>query len=311
MKPISVFFGLSLLFIPAAHAESSAIDRLINATNPPHAIHDYQLRETWSRKNCHTGSWTLKGTDPAGVFPSLDIQILRARPIPENQSAPTVIILPPTGGGTLLDDRLLKVFCEAGIRTLLLKTWSGDLEQDIDPATHDRGSLRGVAAVRQTLSFFDIEKAGIYGTSLGGIIASIAAGVDPRIQALVTTVAGGNVLDTLTGSDQEILVRLRNERMKRYQLQTPEEYRQFLEQAITINASDWTRPELTASTWMILATQDTTVPTQAQAELWEKWGHPKRTNIKSGHLGAVVWAQAMFARDFAKFFKARLSPSLR
>jgi hypothetical protein len=311
MKPISAFFGLFLLLNPAAHAEPSAIDRLINATNPPHAIRDYQLRDAWSRNNCHTGSWTLKGTDPAGIFPSLDIQVLRARPIPDNRNAPTVIILPPTGGGTLLDERFLKVFCEAGIRTLLLKSWSGDLEQDLDPGTHDRGSLRGVAAVRQTLSFFDIEKAGIYGTSLGGIIASTAAGVDPRIHALVTTVAGGNVLETLAESDQEILVRLRDERMKRYQLQTSEEYRQFLEQAITINASDWTRPEIAASTWMILATQDTTVPTQVQVELWQKWGHPRRTNIKSGHLGAVVWAQTMFARDFAKFFKAQLNSSLR
>ena len=301
-------FSLLLLgALQSVQASTSAIDRLKAATDPADGIREYSLKDAWSRPNCHTGSWTLKGTDPAGIYPSLDIELLRARPLPEKADAPTVIILPPTGGGTLLDDRLLKVFCEAGIRTLLLKHWSGDLEQDLDPATHDRGSLRGVAAVRQTLSFFDIKKAGIYGTSLGGIIASIAAGVDHRIASMITTVAGGNVLATLTESDQEILVRLREERMKKYHLNTQEEYRDFLSRAITINASEWTRPELSAKSWLVIATRDTTVPTDVQLELWENWGRPRRTNIQSNHLGAVIWAETMYATDFAKHFKLTLS----
>ncbi len=283
-----------------------AVELLEQGTDPRNAVTDYQFSPLWARSGCQVTSWTLNGTDPAGQFKSLAIRIKKARPVPETKGTPTVVILPPTGGGTILDDRLMKIFCESGIRTLLLEGWTGDLEQELDPSTHDRGSLRGVAAVRQTLSFFGIERAGIYGTSLGGIIASTAAGVDPRLDAMVTTVAGGNVLETLAGSDQEILVRLRNERMKKYNLATREEYREFLSRAITINASDWTRPEISARTWMVIATEDTTVPTPVQIELWQHWGKPKRTDIASGHLGTVVWTELTYAGEIAQFFLEKL-----
>ena len=305
------FFGRSLLLLSlasvilsmsATHAQTSAIDLMIHATDPKGGVRDFHFEPGWKSAECQTGNWILNGTDPAARFNSLDITLVRARPLPENPDAPTVVILPPTGGGTVLDNRLLKVFCEYGIRTLLIRGWTGDLEQDLDPSTHDRGSLRGIAAIRQTLTFFGVKRAGVYGTSLGGIIASNAAGVDSRIDALITTVAGGNVLETLSGSDQEILARLRAERMEKYHLKTREEYRDFLAREITINASDWTRPELSPRTWMLVATEDTTVPTFVQEELWEKWGRPKRTDISSGHLGTVVWAETFYAHDFAKFF---------
>jgi len=303
----SAFFFLLGLTSQSLAEETTVIHQLIHRTDPASAVRDYELKDAWRRDKCHTGKWILRGTDPASLFPSLDIEVLRARPVPENSHAPTVLILPPTGGGTVLDDRLLKVFCDAGIRTLLLKGWSGDLEQDLDPATHDRGSLRGVAAVRQTLSFFGIKKAGIYGTSLGGIIASTAAGVDSRIDALITTVAGGNVIETLSESDQEILARLRSERMKRYHLKSREEYREFLNQTIRINASDWTRTELAPRTWMVMATKDTTVPTRVQNELWLKWGQPQRTDINTGHIGAVIWSELTYAQEFAQFFISNLA----
>jgi hypothetical protein len=287
--------------------ESPALTLLTQSTDPAAAVSDYAYTPSWTTRKCQTGTWTLKGNDPAGRFASLDINLVRARPLPETAETPTVIIMPPTGGGTVLDNRLMKIFCDAGIRTLLIRGWTGDLEQDIDPATHDRGSLRGVAAIRQTLSFFGISRAGVYGTSLGGIIASTAAGVDSRIDALVTTVAGGNVLETLSSSDQEILARLRSERMQKYDLKTQEEYREFLARAITINASDWTRPELRDRTWLVVATEDTTVPTRVQNELWEQWGRPRRTDISSGHIATVVWVEVTYAYDFARFFKEKLA----
>lgn len=302
---LSTFCALS----PSSWAESPlATELLLNATNPSGAISDYSFQPGWNTRECQTGNWTLKGTDPAGRFKSLDINLVRARPLPEAPDAPTVVILPPTGGGTVLDSRLMNVFCENGIRTLLIRGWSGDLEQDLDPSTHDRGSLRGIAAIRQTLTFFGVKRAGVYGTSLGGIIASNAAGVDSRIDALITTVAGGNVLETLSGSDQEILARLRKERMEKYHLKTREEYRDFLARTITLNASDWTRPEISSRMWMVVATEDTTVPTRVQEELWENWGRPKRTDIASGHIGTVVWAETLYAHDFARFFKEHLAP---
>ena len=292
---------------PAAVQQSSPAHTLLtDGTDPQGAVTDYAYTPAWSTRKCQTGNWILKGTDPAGRFASLDINLVRARPLPERADAPTVIIMPPTGGGTVLDNRLMKVFCDAGIRTLLIRGWTGDLEQDIDPSTHDRGSLRGVAAIRQTLSFFGVSRAGVYGTSLGGIVASTAAGVDSRIDALVTTVAGGNVLETLTSSDQEILARLRSDRMQKYGLKTQEEYREFLSRAITINASEWTRPELRDRTWLVVATEDTTVPTRVQNELWEQWGRPRRTDISSGHIGTVVWVEVTYAYDFARFFLASL-----
>jgi len=291
---------------PVRAETPSAIDLLFDGTDPAGAIRSARVERGWSNRVCATATWTLEGTDPADRLAPFEIVVRTAVPQSFSAATPTVLLLPPTGGGTLLDERLIQILCEEGVRAFLVREWSGHLETDLDPATHDRGSLRGVAAVRQTLTHFGIERAGIYGTSLGGIIASIAAGVDERITAAVLTVAGGNVIETLARSDQELLVDLRARRMKEYGLCSLDDYEAFLRRAITINASEFTRPELRNSTWMLVATQDTTVPSHLQDELWERWGRPLRTDFKLSHIPTVIWVELTYARNIARFFRAKL-----
>ena len=57
-------------------------------------------------------------------------------------------------------------------------------------------------------------KIGTWGNSFGGIINSLAGGVDSRIKALYISVAGGRFVDTLTRSKSTMAGPYRKFRMK-------------------------------------------------------------------------------------------------
>ncbi len=98
----------------------------------------------------------------------------------------TLFLLPPNGGENILDHVYANHFCYRGYRVTMLTKWDFQDEASLVPTMHDRGTVRALAAMRNTLDYINPERVGqvgILGTSVGAISASLAMSVDDRIAA--------------------------------------------------------------------------------------------------------------------------------
>jgi len=288
---ISVWAGI-LLCLGSVHVQASVLDL---GSDAPIAG---SVRGEWSFKGaCALRTVRVQGSDPVTGSPW---EVQGQEWVPSRASVRidrAVVIVPPTGGVTFLDRSWAKRFCLGHARTFLLEHWTGDLETGIDPSVHDRGSMRGIAAIRQVVSYLRMPKVSVLGSSLGAILASMATGIDARIDRAFLVVAGGSVTDLMTESDQELLVKMRADRMAAYGLKTPEEYRAFLAKFLKIEPTRFAAPGTGKSVTFLIGTKDTTVPTHTQLALWEAWGSPGRVDVPHGHVLSIVAAWAFHGAE--------------
>ncbi len=247
---------------------------------------------------CWMTQKVLSGIDPVTETPwEIDIDDWTPR-AGSKRFDRAVIVVPPTGGVNVLDENWSKQFCKKGVRTVLLRHWTGDLETGLDPNVHDRGSLRGIAAIRQTASFLkDHDRLSIFGTSLGAILSAMATGLETRIDRSVLLVAGGSITELLTESDQELLVDMRNRRMSTYGLKDSSAYRAFLKERLQLEPLSFAAPSPEKELTFLIGTEDTTVPTFTQVALWNAWMRPRRFDIESGHFGAILKAWLFYSEE--------------
>jgi alpha-beta hydrolase superfamily lysophospholipase len=138
-------------------------------------------------------------------------------------------------------------------------------------------------------------KVSVFGSSLGAILASMAAAVDGKIDRAFLVGAGGSLVDLLTESDQELLVKMRQDRMAAYGLASAEEYREFLSTRLHFEPTRWVpAPNSGKAITLLIATEDTTVPTETQEALWEAWGRPRRIDVSQGHVLSIIWTWAFY-----------------
>ena len=270
------------------------------ALNPSEPLPSKVIRtENWEKSGtCSHRRVVIGGVDPVteGNWEILVDEWLHRDPTKRINRA--AIVVPPTGGVNVLDESWSKQFCKKGAHTVLIRTWTGDLETGLDPNVHDRGSLRGIAAIRQTMTFLkNHSKVSIFGTSLGAILAAMATGLEPRIDQAVFLVAGGSITEILTYSDQELLVDMRARRKKAFQLRTDTDYRQFLLERLKLEALDFAQPDANKKLTFLIGMEDTTVPTFSQIALWEAWGKPKRYDLDSAHFGSILKAWTWYSDE--------------
>ena len=128
----------------------------------------------------------------------------------------------------------------------------------------------------------------ICGASLGGCAASLALGVETRIKAAVTFVAGGNFPDMLASSENFLARRYRNTRMQIEGVRSVDEYRKLLYNAIKVDPIQFARRRSPRDLSMIVARKDTQVPIKNQIELWQAFQRPTHQLIDCDHVRAIL-----------------------
>jgi hypothetical protein len=226
------------------------------------------------------------------------------------KSLRTVILLPPTGGENVLDQKYALALCDAGFRIVLVKSWEGDTDVELGMGMHDRGAIRVVTAVRHVVEWLQPlppEKLGIMGTSVGGISASLILGFEPRISAGYLIVAGGGMSHIIAHSGESTLARLREMRMKEYGFAHVEDYEAALRQNVRIDPLDFVGYSGPKKVAMVIAEEDGTVATSAQDALWEAYSRPQVLRYRADHFWAIV-RSALFQRQrVIDFFAENLS----
>ncbi len=217
--------------------------------------------------------------------------------IPAGSQLPVVFMLPSLGGMNQLDQAMGETFCKNNIAAILISTGLTGLDTDsLVPVTdHDHTYRRAVAAIKGgiviagSMPAINIKKIGILGISLGGILGSVAYGVMPEISAGTFLVNGGDVPHILAYSDQSIVIKLRTARMAEQNLQTFEEYEEYLRKNLKLDPLHFTKLIDTSSTKLFLSRKDLSVPTPKQLEYYEAIGSPSETSFYSlSHINTII-----------------------
>jgi dienelactone hydrolase len=233
-------------------------------------------------------------------------QPIRARKVP------AVIVLHILGG----DFALARVFCNTlaqnGVAALFLKMpYYGPRRDPDNPrrmiSTNARETVEGMTQaildIRQATAWLaaraeiDPQRLGVFGISLGGITAALAATAEPRLQNVCLMLSGGDI--GRVGWESPAMSAVR-----RYWLQQGETRERFFELMQSIDPVTYATNVQGRRILMLNATEDEIIPRACTESLWEAFGQPEIVWYQGGHysvarhiLGAMQRVAQFFARE--------------
>jgi len=151
---------------------------------------------------------------------------------------------------------------------------------------------------------------GIFGLSMGGLKAILAAAAEPeRIKALFAGLVGGNIPSILAETTEESIARRRRQYLRETRMSV-REYKECLRYYVAwdpLSVAPCVDPEKTR---LVLAVFDTTVPFKYGCILWKAMHKPKTLFLLSGHYTSV--ADGFYVRRVAlNFFREKFHMETR
>ena len=217
------------------------------------------------------------------------------RPVAEGKR-PAVVVLHILGG----DFDLSRLFCRQlahnGVAALfLVMPYYGPRRQpdietrmiSIDPRTTVAGMRQAVADIRWAAAWLgsrdeiDAERLGIFGISLGGITASLAATVEPKFRKICPMLAGANI--GKIAWERRQLRQIRESWLA--QGGTEEEFMAITDQINPALLGDRVRDR---KILMLNATDDEVIPRECTDALWNAFGQPEIVWYDAGHTSAII-----------------------
>jgi hypothetical protein len=263
-------------------------------------------------KTCIIEKWTFSILDPA-TSQYRDVLVDVARPQGRGPF-PFVSILPTIAEKTVVEksiqDRLCRRRMASGIINL-----AGDFSPAVLPGweTHDDQMKFAVHAVRSLMDYvgyrqeIDDRKLGIFGASLGGIIAALTTSVDDRIKASFQIASAGNLPEVMTYSEQEEIETLKNQRMRHLGLKTEAEHELEARKHIRLDPIFFASPSKRDLIEQVMIMDDKRVPTRSQDQLWNQWGRPTRYKFTGGHVPSIVSFAFLRGEEAVNFYAKKFN----
>ena len=213
-------------------------------------------------------------------------------------SFPAVVVLPHVAGDTTIERLFCRGLATSGIGALIVfapyyRTELGSLNW-LHPSRNPTDLVEivqlmreSVTVVRQSIDWLQQQpnvqptSFGIVGVSLGGIVAALAAGLDPRLQVCEYLLAGGDVSRLIWQSHLTSSVK---DTAKQHGF-TAEDLHQLLTLIDPLSVAERAR---TKQTFMINALFDVTVPRSCTLELWRALGTPTMLWLPTEHATALL-----------------------
>jgi dienelactone hydrolase len=230
--------------------------------------------------------------------------------------APGAIVLHHLGGSFEVEAALADYLAKSGVAALQVEFPYYGPRRPKDgraPAnmlgTEDFGAglkvtRQAIADVRRAADWLvarpdvDADRVGIVGISLGGIVGSIAAGVDPRLKRNVFIIAGGDLAAIMLNESREtrdVRARLAAKGIGRDELAKAMRPIDPLRYASRIDAR---------GTLMLNARQDEVIPKPCTEQLWEAASRPEIVWYECGHKTIAVFFPDLIAKTRAHFLRA-------
>lgn len=215
-----------------------------------------------------------------------------------------ILILPPTGGSNVLDRSWARNFCANGFNAHIIERWTLLDEFSTDLGLHQRLYGRSQKAIGLVLDHLEgAEYVGVLGTSIGGIFTAMAMGIHDRIDAAFVITAGADMAVLIANSDQEAMTDLWEKRRSQFSIPDKKTYIDLLKSKIEYDPLQLPRKFDGKDLGMIIATEDTTVPTENQVSLQEFWKPKTIINLQNNHFWAIVKSWLWDSGKVVDFFK--------
>jgi dienelactone hydrolase len=230
---------------------------------------------------------------------------------------PVLIIPPNIEGVSILEKLSADYFARHGYSALVyfpslkIQNDSYKVEQFNSLFTQALVELKSMVDwIEMNPEDFDAQRIGAFGFSLGGLYSSMLFGQDERIRSIVMFVAGGNLPNILSTSQNTFLKRLKKLTICRKGLKSEKDYEKLLEDSISIDPLRPSVRKQSEDILMWIAGKDTTVPTYNQFALWEKLERPLFKIFKNfGHIDTIATIPFQLKKVLS-FFKKRFSSDL-
>lgn len=306
---LRAFAVLGLIQIFANSSFANMVSDIRETYIPGVAVKESHDAPKQTTCHCKASQLTLVGADPI-TGASRTVEILLYETLVQPAIKAGTVVVPPIYGVNFLDRMNARGLCKRGLTTALIVKWENYSESSLSWKIHDRGMIRGVAAIRNVVEFVNhltSGPVGILGTSQGAIFANVVLAVDPLVQVGSLIAGGAPASEILAASNNKDAVALRKARMEKYKIPTEEEYGRILRRKIKFDGLIAAREAAPKSILMFIATADTTVPTQTQTDLWEAWRRPDHRRIPFNHVKAIIATKLRYHRKLMNFFTGKLS----
>lgn len=240
----------------------------------------------------------------------------------------SVVLAPTLNGATMfIEGGVWSQLCEKGVTSLMpesvyKKGWFGswdklafdpspDVKDALDFRLYEDSIKRYERLLEKNLNFlenFDSLKThddkfikdlpvahvesnriGFWGSSFGAIVGSLVVGKNPKLKGAVFTVGGGNLPYVVSVSEIDLFQSTREEQMNSLNIKTLKDYEAFISQHLITDPLDYFSKADKDRVYLIMAEKDTTVPVEAQFELYKKMGEPKKALIPAGHVLTLIY----------------------
>lgn len=251
-------------------------------------------------ESCEANKVEVIGVDPI-TQKSRDISVTVYRPRP--QTGRSVLLIPPTGGVSALEHGYAERLCNKGVEAWVITEWAPqmlDFKLELDLGSHDRAARQALAAVRHVIRQMP-GSIGILGTSVGAIIGSVAAAIEPRVRAAVLIAGGADLASIFQESDLEAIQNLRQKRMEMMGFNS-QSYEASLQKAIRIDPKYFGPQMRTKRIGVVISLEDETVPVRNQELLEEISGAERIAQFESGHFMSIIKTAFLKSHKIENFF---------
>jgi dienelactone hydrolase len=218
---------------------------------------------------------------------------------PTSERAPAAVIVHHLGGSFEAEEILAQFLAQHGVPacTLALPGYgkrrapgqprAGFLGHE-DPIDDFRGMRQAVLDVRRAADFLrsrpevDPERVGVAGVSLGALVASDAAGIDPRFARAVFIIGGGDFLKVLNNGSAEAREAMEEMNKRKIPL---EQLKKGFDLVDPLTFAHRLRSQ---DVLMLNAEKDEIFPRESTLELWRKAGYPRIKWYNSTHTGIAA-----------------------
>lgn len=297
MKTIA--FSLLLLSFSAqalVWPEISPAERQLRLAQLTHAPWDGEVKESTSKTalGCTTSDVTIKVRSPEGKKWNFTFTLVRPEAAKKNA---LVMVLPTIERLTPLEPTIAYQLCKADYAVAVIDANDNSQPQNLPAWGHEDQVLRKtILTIRTIMDWSQADariyktKIGLFGHSLGGIIAALMAGVEPqRLKAVVVAVGSGNMPGVLTNSIYPRVAYLRWRRFAELGSLSSEDYEKNLLQNLKYDPLNFASRVKADRLYFVMAAWDRSVPYEFQLQTHQAFGSPEYHLFSpGGHIDGLL-----------------------
>ena len=254
-----------------------------------------------------------------GVLEIDGLELVYSYWLPEkaSQPAPFVLVLPILAGGERITERVCESLARRGIAAgSIERRWR--LFRDKETLDELEAKLvRAVCAQRAFLAWvaeregIDRDRIGCLGISMGGILATLLAALEPRLDCAVICLAGGDFAELVVSADEVRVERWVRERRAADGISAAE-LQERIRQELEVEPLHFAPAVDPRRVLFVAARWDGVIPRPSREALWQALGQPERVDVPLGHYTSVLaldWIVARASRFAAGRFAEDPSPT--